>query len=382
MAQCRGGRLIGQLIPGHPQTRHMSNVASSGVLGNLAHRATQLNSIRRFVKTQTAPASSPSARLARPKTQEAFGEACRAFVESVDGWISNIETAFACGSPVDDSIPSTPLSLLAELDRTFGDRLDGIVSLIPLSDDPIVLLNSIHSMYTSFADSAYRQHSLDLFLRTVRPVWTVLGRWIVDGMPVPRSLSADEVTGQIDLDAEEGTIDPEIWIKRDRDVSWTDEDFWETGYVVGEGGWPEWMGDTRDMVLEAGKARGLLRGMMGGDQDNERWDELRSIIERDAEQRGKDSQAGDLVNLGRLIEDHIAPICQITIFQLRRVLEEDCGLEQHLEAVEGVMYLKGHWSMAHWLDTLHTRVSCLCEKCRGNAEIRCAKATAGTTCNR
>ena len=320
------------------------------MLERLSHRATQLNSIRLFVRdTMLAPSSSVPSPTG--KTTQAFAEACQSVVRSIERWVSTVELAFIRGVQAGSTIPSTPLSLLKQLDDRFGQQIDNIVSLIPLSDDPTILLNSIYLIYTTSPDSTSTQYTLELFLRTVKPVWTALGSWLHDGMPIPKSLSSHVEEAIIDLDEEEdGKLDDDFWVKRDRDVSWTDEDFWEAGYVVSDQGWPAWMGETMELVIEAGKARGLLKGLMGYEDVTDRWQDLKSLL--------PPSKDGSTVDIAKVIEESVSPACQIAIFRLRRVLEEECGLEQHLDAIERVMYLKGHLSMTRWLDNLSEQVSC------------------------
>ena len=319
-----------------------------------------------------APSSSSLASSSPKKTQEAFADACRGFVQELDAWTSEIEWAFIHGVRPDIPTPSTPMSLIKHLDDKFGRRLDNISSLIPISDDPPVLLNSIHAMLLAAPPGNIQKQTLDLFVKTASPVWAMLGRWLVNGMPLPTSLtSGDDYILQLDDD--EKPIDTEFFIKRDRDVSWTDEDFWDAGHIVNpESGWPEWMGETKDLVMEAGKAKGLLKGLVGDNGDSE-------VVE---DWKGLHHLAHDQVlDLRREIELHLAPMCQIAIFRLRRVLEEECGLEQHLEAIEGIMYMKAHDTMDTYLGWLYDQVRSFAIWLEGSANGRSGAGRDGTTCN-
>ena len=296
-----------------------------------------------------APSSSRPSRNQLKKTQEAFAEACRGFIQELDTWVSGIESAFVSGAPPGSHVPSTPISLIKRLEDDFAGRLDDLTSLLPLTDDPAVLLNSIHAMLLAAPSGRVKAQTLDLFVKTAAPMWSMLRQWLVVGMPLPTSLTSEE-DYTLQLDDDEQPIDAEFFIKRDRDVSWTDEDFWEAGYIPDpEADWPDWMGETRDLVLEAGKARGLLKGLVGeedGISSSDGWISLRDLT--------IDSQA----DIAREIEGFLAPLCRIASFQLRRVLDEEYGLEQHLEAIEGVMLLRAHDTMDHYLSWLYNQVSC------------------------
>jgi len=339
-----------QIAAGHPQVKSLSPAGIKGILQVIAQRSAQAHSLRRFVHdTLMAPSSSRSARSSHKRTQEAYAEACRGFMQEFDTWVSDIESAFVRGVIPGTPITATPISLTRYLDGQFSKRLDILTSLVPFSNDPAVLLDSIHALIISAPSDQSKEQTLDLFIKAAAPVWSMLRQWLINGMPLPTSLTSDDHYS-LRLDDDESPIDPEFFVKRDRDVSWTDEDFWEGGYIVDpEAGWPSWMGETKDIVLEAGKARGLLKGLIGDDRELETiegWKTLPGLC------------AGNKVpDIQREIEAFLAPMCQIAIFQLRRVLEEECGLEQHLEAIEGVMYFKAHDTMEQYLFWLHNQVS-------------------------
>jgi gamma-tubulin complex component 5 len=115
------------------------------------------------------------------------------------------------------------------------------------------------------------------------------------------------------------------------------------------------MGETREAVMEAGKARGLLKGLLEEDESKHGWKTLHQLVV-DA----REGQSGASVDLDTLVQDHLGPICQITNFRLRRVLEEECGLEQHLDAIEGITYFAGHDAIDRWTSALLDQV---CRQC-------------------
>lgn len=253
------------------------------------------------------------------------------FVQEFDAWIGEIETASIRGVRAGSDIPATPAALISAIQQRWSSKLDSLTALRAVAADPSQLVDAVFASYESTPSSASRYHLRDLFIRTATPVWSSLRSWLIDGMPLPSSfLDIDEIN--LSLDGDERPLDSELFIKRDRDVAWTDEDFWEAGYVADpENGWPTWMGETMAKVLEAGKARGLLKGLLGEPSQVDGWRPLSVILAA--------SSDGDAVHdIPVTIQDALDPLCQITIFQLRRVLDEECGLEQHLEAIEGMMF--------------------------------------------
>lgn len=57
------------------------------------------------------------------------------------------------------------------------------------------------------------------------------------------------------------------------------------------------------------------------------------------------------------IRTYLAPRMKIPTVRLRRVLEEDCGLGAHLEAIDGVFFMAGHDVWNDWTAWLFQQVS-------------------------
>jgi len=192
----------------------------------------------------------------------------------------------------------------------------------------------------------YRSELLDIFVTTAAPIWAMLGDWLIRGMPIPRSL--------IDLDTssdDERKLASELWVYRDQDVSWADEDFWEAAFLLRDER-PAWISDqVLDLVLEAGKARGLLRGLLGRELDVDGVEDLLPLDELVGQ------EDVDHFDLADAISNHLTPICQLTTFHLRRTLDEDCGLQAHLEAIDGLFYLRGFSTLQPWTEWLFTQAS-------------------------
>nr|XP_031859138.1 uncharacterized protein CI109_005488 [Kwoniella shandongensis]KAA5526210.1 hypothetical protein CI109_005488 [Kwoniella shandongensis] len=354
----------------HPQVQYLSPGALEGLLETFKIRATQAAQIRAFIDTKllSTPSSSSSGAARRQtskvnRTQQAFAEACRGVINGFDTWLSEQEAAFTLGSVTGTaSAASTPLLLNLELEKQHAPLLEHLSSFIPHSRSPTILLNLIYSTIISLNQTMSSHHLPALhyiFLLSAQPTWRILGKWLRHGMPIPSSLTDPEQSTFSTFD-DETELDQEFFITRDRDVSWADEDFWECGFVVGGEGWPLWMGEeVGEMVLEAGKARGLLRSLLGNVASVEEWSSLNEVVGLPTSTLGHDNGAGlgyETVDILESVTTHLKPMCQITQFHLRRVLDEECGLDQHLDAIEGMMYLKGFEVMHDWALGLFDKV--------------------------
>lgn len=171
-------------------------------------------------------------------------------------------------------------------------------------------------------------------------MWRFIGDWIIKGMPVPESFLSEEADLALqDLD-DERALPSEFFIQRDRDSAWCDEDFWEAGFVVGADGWPTWIVSARKEIMEGGKARGLLRSMPSEQGDEEHWASLSDLLKPDTE------------DIELTLTDYITPVCKRAQKLLGKVLEWDCGLSEHLNAIDGLSLMRAHDVMESWADHL------------------------------
>ncbi|WVF66823.1 hypothetical protein IAT40_001565 [Kwoniella sp. CBS 6097] len=361
----------------YPQVHHLSPAALEDVLEAFQKWSNQAACIRTFIHNTSKPSLAVSLRLDSHhhktpsehigKTQQAFAEACRDIMIGFDTWLSALEASFTTGitsaalSSLLDGTPAStsPSLLLLEVESRYGETLNWMSSFIPHSNSPIVLLNLIHSTINSVNQTGRITHVStlhQLFRHSAVPIWEMLGDWLQRGMPIASSLlDPDEPISTID-DGDERRLDVEFFIKRDRDVSWVDEDFWECGFVVGNEGWPDWLGDELgEMILESGKAKGLLRSLIGSVGVIDEWTSLEEVLERKDAVEGR--HADDHVDIAPVLSAYLKPMCQITQFQLRRVLEEDCGLEEHLNAIEGLLFHRAFDVVREWSESLFRKVS-------------------------
>ncbi|WVQ94433.1 hypothetical protein IAU59_001512 [Kwoniella sp. CBS 9459] len=369
--------------PRHPLVHHLSPAALENILADFQEQANRAAYIRTFIAKTTDGSIACTSRVDSRtpviptsqigKTQQAFAEACREIMVDFDTWLSNLEAAFTgCdsssihSSSLEGASPATtPSVLLITLEKSYGEILDWISSFIPHSTSPTVLLNLIHSTIICVEQTGSTGHISSLhrlFALSAVPTWGMLGDWLERGMPIPSSLLDPDTPASTSDDGDERPLDNEFFIKRDRDVSWIDEDFWECGFIVGDEGWPEWLGDgLGEMILESGKAKGLLRSLVGSIGLSEEWTPLLDILDgthltdTEALQHGLATEH-DLDVTSR-ISGYLRPMCQITQFHLRRVLEEECGLEEHLDAIEGLFFHCAFDVLREWTQGLYKKVA-------------------------
>ena len=358
---------ICQITPGHPQVKQLSPAALECILDIFCARSTQAASLRAVITESLQPATSTSHPIFRPnRTKQAFAEACRSVIAEIDHWIADLEASFVLGTSGGASsrmVPgvsaaSSPLLLQVELEEAFGSILDHLSGFLPHVNCPTQLLNTMYSTIEAARPSTKVDEVrflVDILVQTSAPMWSMLGDWLNRGMSIPLSLTAidqEQVPSNAD---DECTPDDEFFIKRDLDVSWADEDFWEAGFVDGAEGWPVWLshGDTKEEVMEGGKAKGLLRGLVGSIGEADEWQSLPNGLK--AAQEVSPTSA---IDIAEAISTYLTSICQLSRIHLRRVLEEECGLQEHLDAIEGIMYMRGYVVMDEWTDWLFTQVPC------------------------
>jgi gamma-tubulin complex component 5 len=262
------------------------------------------------------------------------------------------------------SAASSPLLLKLELDSSYGGLIDHLTSLLAFIDSPTILLNALYTFISSISSTSAAEIAdalLRIFVASAEPVWAMLGDWLHRGMPIPTAILDPE--GDIDLahDENERLLDSEFFIRRDRDVSWADEDFWEAAFVDGEDGWPSWLGggEVRELLMEAGKAVGLLRGLTGSMTMPTAWRCLSDVLgvpSSNAAGTGMPPRSDEL-DISDIIRAYLAPVCSIAMFQLRRTLEDDCGLLEHLDAIDGILYIRVFGVMESWSSWLFQQVN-------------------------
>ncbi|GMK54598.1 hypothetical protein CspeluHIS016_0111840 [Cutaneotrichosporon spelunceum] len=322
------------IISGHPEVAAFSPAALHGILSTFAAHATQAARLRKFVIETLVGTHS--------ETAEAFAAACQGVLRDVAGWVAEREEAFLGTLGTAALVTSTPLVLEREFMR-FSEMLDALCSLIALAAHPVALLDALYEATISPVAWGIRAQLTDVFVQAAAPLWRMTGDWLVQGMPVPESLSSQEADLALQEDGTERALPQEFFIQRDRDAAWIDEDFWEVGFVVGHEGWPAWLADVRADVLEGGKARGLLRSLPGA-QEGAVWRALSDLI-------------SPKQDIAAALCAFVAPICHSAQRRLADTLERECGLQAHLAAIDGLSLMRAFSVLDTWTDWLFAQMA-------------------------
>lgn len=302
--------------------------ALEGLLSTFARHATQAERLRRFVVETLAPGAHHS------ETAEAYAAACQGTLHDVAAWVAKREEAFL---GADEQTVSSPLMLEREFAR-IGDILDALCDLLPLTGSPVPLLDALYEATTSPVAWGIRPVLTDVFTQAAAPMWRMTGDWLIQGMPVPESLSSQEADLALQEDDTERPLPTEFFIQRDRDAAWVDEDFWEAGFVVSLEGWPVWLAGVRADVLEGGKARGLLHSLPAT-HEAETWRPLSELL----------SPEGDIADA---LCAFVEPICRRSQALLAATLERECGLQANLAAIDGLSLMRAFDVLDTWADWL------------------------------
>ncbi|KAG1760722.1 Spc98 family-domain-containing protein [Suillus occidentalis] len=383
--------------PSAPHLIHLTLASQTSILSSFAQLASTLSHIRKFTSavfsnvfsTPDPPLSSTHllSHNTRSRTVEAFADAVDSQLQKFDRWCADKEERICCAhAGLGNQLVVSLLGLEKDVRDAFSVTFDLLLAILrklmgyimqsdDTSDEEVWLLASLSSRMPPAAvtahildaclHSAEEQSSLgdkitaealtEVFVRSAQPVWTMVGRWVSDGMPVRETW---EASGN-------QTLDEEFFVE-DNELPLMDPDFWSGGYVLRTLSEFEATGDTKalsvpvfleriaDRILETGKAVGLLRVLgipfLSGTDGNVRWSSLATLIG----QHTRD--AADPEDLAHLIADKIAPYYTSSGFQLTQVLTEDCDLSRHITAIEGLYLMTRGDVIGHFADVLFAKM--------------------------
>ena len=416
---------------------HLTPDSQHSIISAFAHLATTLQHLRRFVSTVfTKATEQPKSdggdkisyilnfRRRNSRTLEAFAEAVDFEVRKFDAWCSAREEDICRAQgpsektkqPLVVSLLSLEISVRDEFGSTF-DTLKRILedvtqqasasrkyqvhfikstvnasSVMPIWDLTEVQNNVPPAVITTYLLNSllYAVREQDLmgetiisatlmrvFSKSVEPVWSMIGVWIRDGMPIHdlSSLGAP-VVPQDDGGNGQGGIDDEFFIE-DNEMPLLDPDFWAEGCTLRNDGsgasqvLPVFIEHVAQYVLSTGKAVGLLR-VLGGDLQPEDpgdtdsalavasvgWKRLEAVIQESVSS-GKDEKIvlpTSAEVLSRIVHEDLHPRYISTQQALTKVLREDCELEYHLNVMEDCYFMRRGDVMNHFLDSLFTKM--------------------------
>ena len=416
---------------------HLTLDSQFSIISTFAHLATTLQHLRRFVSTVFAKATEWSKggevdkvscilnfRRRNSRTLEAFAEAVDFEVRRLDAWCSAKEEEIcraqgpstSAGETLVVSLLSLEKSVREEFGTTFG-ALKGILEDVTLkasasrsyhftksnvADPAAVPIWELTEVQNNVPPTVVTTHLLNALLNAVReqdligeiavsetlmrvfsksaePVWSMIGAWIRDGMPVHdlSILGAPAVPGD-DGGKDPRGIDDEFFIE-DNEMPLLDPDSWTEGCTLRKDGTgisqvlPVFIEHVAQDVLSAGKAVGLLRALGGGPQPEDAgdadpaladtsvgWMGFEELTRENNSSGGKDKDVIMLSTsaeaLSRIVHEDLHPRYLSAQQALTKVLLEDCELEYHLSMMEDCYFMRRGDVMNHFLDSLFTKM--------------------------
>ncbi|KAI5993575.1 Spc98 family-domain-containing protein [Pisolithus albus] len=384
--------------PTAPRLLHFTLTAQSSILSAFAEVTTTVCHLRQFAAAIVENASSaynllpsPAGLLShsiRSRTIEAFADAVNAQIQCFDSWCAAKEEAICRASVgVGDPLIVSLLSLSKDVRDTFAGTFDVLLNLLhrfiasisQSHDRRDLAVWKIPNMPTRTPPSTVSALLLDLLLeaveeqaalgntktsdalisvlaRTTEPTWKMVGKWLLDGMPVRMPWdSADALN-----------LDEEFFIE-DNELQIMDPDFWLCGHVLRgpttleenqktQPAVPAFLEPAVIQILGAGKAVGLLREMGArifiecSGEELLKWGTFTTLIEANSAV-SKDSEA-----LSRLISEEISTYCSTVSMRLFHVMMDECYLRRHLSAIHGLFLMTRGDDISNFTDILFAKM--------------------------
>lgn len=197
---------------------------------------------------------------------------------------------------------------------------------------------------------------ISVLARTAEPTWKMVGKWLLDGMPVRMPWDS----------ADSPNLDEEFFIE-DNELQIMDPDFWLCGHVLRgpttleedqktQPAVPAFLEPAVIQILGAGKAVGLLREMGArifiecSGEELLNWGTFTALIEANSAV-SKDSEV-----LSRLISEEISTYCLTVAMRLSRVMMEECDLQRHLSAIHGLFLMTRGDDISNFTDILFAKM--------------------------
>ncbi|KAJ3556821.1 hypothetical protein NM688_g1810 [Phlebia brevispora] len=402
-----------QPSPDAPALLHISLSAQCSILESFAITATTLEHLRRFVKAMfAAAAGSPSGSSQfsprrSTRTLEAFAEAIDNELRQFDKWCASREEQICraqagVGDPVVVSFLSLESALRSRFSQSFTFLLDILRTLVqrstrfasqavsetlspvwtlpdlpkrlrPAAITTLLLDTLLFTMQdsVSMGDMVTSNAFVRVFCSTARPLWSMIYRWLKDGMPVPE-LSSAPVPSWKSL----YVSDEEFFIE-DNELPLLDPDFWREGFVLSmsEDGPEDDMNDLdvraiplflrkiAQHILEAGKAIGLLRALGipnavdegYNDKWMDAWRPFEEVLKESSAHR-KDNTVASTEDFARMVHDELVGPCSQAKAALTRILIDDCDLWPHLTAMQDLYLMRKGDIMTNYLDVVFARM--------------------------
>lgn len=404
-----------------PSLRHLSLTSQASMLSSLAHSATTLQRLRRFVadvfeQTRSRYTVQPQywgGKSQPTRTLEAFADAVDAEIRALDTWCAAREEAMcrAWGGAgvidANDDMQPLVISLLGTekdvqdaFDGTFEVLLDVLKEVYPSSSTNAARARSAALLSTMLLDKLFEKAQRHLerqekvtsealmrvFVRTVEPIWAMIGKWLRDGMGLGMGMGVGTSGGAEELEDEFFIQGSGLGLGM-MGMGLLDPEFWKEGYalresvVFDEDGTtgerrrktiPQILEHVAEPVLGAGKAVGLLRalgvppspssavsnwqtfGMLVGLSISSSSPPSAEQLNRAAE--GNNLFAVSIDTLSRLIYDRLLPQCDVAGALLAQVLVDECALRTHLASIEDLFLMRRGDTISHFVDVLFAKM--------------------------
>ena len=222
-------------------------------------------------------------------------------------------------------------------------------SRMPPSAVTTLLLDSLLESaqeHGSMGDHVTSDALMNVFVETAAPIWSLVGQWLKNGMPIQDPVDRHGLYNH-------SALDDEFFIE-DNELPILDPDFWTEGYALRDGSaegetgmkaLPTFLTHIAPYILSAGKAIGLLRALempiTPGEDDSRlwmsRWPPFDAIVETHSQHGSLTLSIDDLT---RLVYDELLPRCRMAQARLAHVIIEDGELWPHLTALEGLYLMR------------------------------------------
>ncbi|PIL37409.1 hypothetical protein GSI_01103 [Ganoderma sinense ZZ0214-1] len=424
------------------ESRSDSPGAQASIISSFAALATTLVHVRKFTSAifakasgSTVPASDGQGqpayllRAQRRSTQtlEAFVDALDTELRAFDAWCAQREedicharagigdklvvSLMSLEKAIRDNF-STSFPVLLDIVRTVVRRsqrlsdkdetpevwtLPDLPQRVSPSTITATLLDALLAAaqeHVSMGDEVTSCAVVRVFTASAEPVWGMIHRWMLDGMPVRDGQLGTLPQAGAQVYSPLRALQDEFFVE-DNEMLMLDPDFWADGFALRDGhavggtdadvegrstSVPVFLVHVAELVLATGKVTGLLRvlgvsSLFDGEPSSDGttmkpwmadWRSFKDLLERpqlhelvDGTGEVTVSSEGAVAsseNLSRIVYDELLPYSDVAHEALRKVLVDECELWEHLNAMEDVFLMRRGDAMSHFVDILFNRM--------------------------
>ncbi|SCZ97226.1 BZ3500_MvSof-1268-A1-R1_Chr4-2g07072 [Microbotryum saponariae] len=336
-----------------PSLLHLSTQSLHSLLASFTPTLDLLKMIDRFLRS-TILVRSITASPARSTSIDAFAYSVNdMIVRPFRKWCISLESDLL--SPLESSTISLlglanqvqdrqePLLVITDLIRRITSFPSTSSSLV--TSDLLDNLQERIDHYRALSARAIEVTLIEIWCATATPLWASLGAWIRFGRLVPRR---NEQTRH-------------FFVSENEELDVADAGYYQEGYIVDQHV-PRFLKGLAQAIVGCGKAKGLSK-VIGAGIDEEaqvsEWPNLRDLVERSQHGPMPDLQTTpfgntnydrassappNLVPFSQSLTLSIEQLCLPTFEQvhltLHRTIIDECRLDQHLSAVQGVFLMR------------------------------------------